>query len=316
MNIAIAVLLIFCVIVTIIAIRAFTPDKTRADLEARYPANTMIDAAGMRLRVRDTGPRDAAAIIMLHGFGSSLETWEPWAGLLDATHRVIRFDLPGFALTGSDPTGNYSDARSLQVLAGLMDALAIGRATLIGNSLGGKIAWLFAAEHPERVMKLVLVSPDGFAPPGYEYNKPAKIPGIAKLLPYLLPMGLVRGSLKPAYADPAALTPATLARYRDLLLAPGVRRAMVARMSQMRLRPPEPILHRIQAPTLLLWGEEDGMIPIAMADSYMKWIPDCRLVTLRKLGHVPMEEEPETALAPVLDFLAEPPGKPGRTAIP
>ena len=91
---------------------------------------------------------------------------------------------------------------------------------------------------------------------------------------------------------------------------------MVARMSQMRLRPPEPILHRIQAPTLLLWGEEDGMIPIAMADSYMKWIPDCRLVPLPKLGHVPMEEAPEIALAPVLSFLAESDAKPGHAAIP
>lgn len=316
MNIAIVVVLVLCVILIVTAIRAYTRDQTRAQLEARYNADTTVDAAGIRLRVRDTGPRDASVIIMLHGFGSSLETWEPWAELLAPTHRVIRFDLPGFALTGPDPTNDYSDARSLQVLAGLMDGLQIATATLIGNSLGGKIAWLFAAQYPERVTRLVLVSPDGFAPPGYEYNKPAKIPGIAKLLPYVLPMGLVRGSLKPAYADPAALTPAVLTRYRDLLLAPGIRRAMVARMSQMRLRPPEPILHRVQAPTLLLWGEEDGMIPIAMADSYMKWIPDCRLAPLPKLGHVPMEEDPETALAPVLDFLAEPPGKPGRVAIP
>jgi pimeloyl-ACP methyl ester carboxylesterase len=110
-------------------------------------------------------------VILLHGFGASLDTWEPWAGRLSEQFRVIRLDLPGFGLTGADPTGDYSDARAMKLLAGLMDQLGIQRASLIGNSLGGRIAWNFAAMHPDRVRSLVLISPDGFASPGFEYGR-------------------------------------------------------------------------------------------------------------------------------------------------
>jgi pimeloyl-ACP methyl ester carboxylesterase len=284
----------------------YTPDQPRAALEARYAASPaeFIDVAGLRLHVRDSGPKDAPAVILLHGFGSSLYTWEPWAKALSGSFRVIRFDLPGFALTGPDPTGDYSDARGLLVLGALMDALGVRRATLIGNSLGGKLAWMFAAEHPERVDKLVLIAPDGFASPGFEYGKKPVVPTVVRLLPYLLPAWLLRTTLAPAYADPSALTDATLARYRDMMLVPGVRRAMIARMAQVELRPPEPRLRRIKAPTLLLWGERDAMIPFGNARDYAAAIADSRIVALPDLGHVPMEEAPERSLAPVLAFLA------------
>ena len=94
--------------------------------------------------------------------------------------RVVRFDLPGFGLTGPDPTNDYSDARAVAVLAALMDTLSVQHASLIGNSMGGKLAWQFAAEHPDRVDKLVLISPDGFASPGFEYGKKAEVPTVAK----------------------------------------------------------------------------------------------------------------------------------------
>ena len=80
----------------------YAPDKPRAELEAAYPGDyRTVD--GVRLRLRDTGPRDAPAVILLHGFGASLDTWEGWAKVLSARYRVIRFDLPGFGLTGPDP---------------------------------------------------------------------------------------------------------------------------------------------------------------------------------------------------------------------
>ena len=100
------------------ALWLYTPDKPRAELERIYagPPSEFLDVLGMRMHVRDTGPQQAQAVILLHGFGSSLHTWDAWAAPLSASYRVIRFDLPGFGLTGPDPSGNYSDARSLQVL--------------------------------------------------------------------------------------------------------------------------------------------------------------------------------------------------------
>lgn len=285
----------------------YTPDKARDALAAKYagPPSRFVPVAGLRLHVRDTGPRGAPAVVLLHGFGSSLHTWEPWAEALSARHRVIRIDLPGFGLTGPEPTGDYSDARGLIVLAGLMDALSVPRASLVGNSLGGKLAWLFAARYPARVDKLVLVSPDGFASPGFEYGQQPEVPAIARLLPYTLPVWMLRMNLAPAYGDPALLTDDTVARYRDLMLAPGIRSAMIARMQQVRLEPPEPFLALIEAPTLLVWGGRDALIPFSNARDYMKAIRDCRLAPFPELGHVPQEEAPALSLVPVEAFLAE-----------
>jgi len=284
----------------------YTPDRSAAWLAARYvkPDDHFIDVLGARLRVRISGPADAQAVILLHGFGSSLETWEPWAAVLDRQYRVIRFDLPGFGLTGPDPSGNYTDRRAVLILAALMDQLGIQKADLIGNSLGGKIAWNFAAAYPERVNRLVLISPDGFASPGFEYGVKPKLPTIMRLLPYTLPRFMLRMNVAIAYANPKKLSDATLTRYQDMMLAPGDRRAILERTQQVFLEPPEPRLAKISAPTLILWGEEDRMIPFSNSADYMRDIPHAQRVALPGLGHVPFEEDPAASLPPVMAFLS------------
>lgn len=303
-------IVLVCVLVVAIlglGLWAWAPDRSREELEAKYLASPLdyrtVD--GVRLHVRDTGPKDAPAIIMLHGFGSSLHTWEDWAQKLSVKHRVIRFDLPGAGLSGLDPKGDYSDARTLVLLGKLMDQLGINKATLVGNSMGGRIAWKFAATRPQRVDRLILISPDGFASPGFEYGKHPEIPSSLKLMTFLLPKALMRMSLAPAYGDPDRLQDRVLTRYYDLLLGPGVRDAMLARMYQSVLEDPLPLLRRIQAPTLLLWGEKDGMIPFANSADYVRAIPNIRLVSFPALGHVPHEEDPDESLEPVVKFLNE-----------
>jgi pimeloyl-ACP methyl ester carboxylesterase len=287
-----------------LAMWLYAPDKSRAGLEAAYPGDyRTVDR--VRLRLRDTGPRDAPALILLHGFGASLDTWEPWAQALSQRYRVIRFDLPGFGLTGPDPTGDYTDAREIKILVDLMDQLGVARASLVGNSLGGRIAFNFAALHPDRVKRLVLVSPDGFASKGFDYGKAPEIPLIMRALPYVAPRDLLRANLAAAYARPEALTEQTLTRYRDLLLAPGVRQAILDRTSQVILHDPAPTLRSVEAPTLLLWGEQDGMIPVSNAEDYLRDMPRATLVRLPNLGHVPFEEDPAASLAPLERFLAD-----------
>ncbi|NGM20924.1 alpha/beta hydrolase [Roseomonas stagni] len=282
----------------------YTPDKPRAELEAQYARpGDFQPVAGLRLHVRDTGPRTAPPVIFLHGFASSLHTWEDWARSLEGEFRVIRFDLPGFGLTGPDPSGDYTDARSMAVILSLMDRLELPRASLVGSSMGGRIAWTFAATHPARVDRLVLMAPDGFASPGRGYGTTPSVPLLARVLPYTLPASLLRSSLAPAYANPAVLTQATLARYRDMLLVPGNRQAILVRMAQGALVDPVPLLRRIEAPTLLLWGQADAMVPVANAADYTAALRDSRVVTLPGIGHVPMEEAPAETVIPLRDFL-------------
>ncbi len=270
------------------------PDRQRGPLEARYapPPSVFLDVLGLRLHVRDTGPRAAPAVILLHGFAASLHTWEAWARELERDHRVVRYDMPGFGLTGADPSGDYTDARAEAVLLALMDRLGVARASLVGHSMGGRIAWRFAALHPERVDRLVLVSPDGFASPELGYGETPHVPLLMRALPYVLPESMLRASLAPAYANPAMLTDALLARYRAMMLAPGVRRAIVARMGQQVLEDPVPLLGRVRAPTLLLWGEQDRMIPFANSADYLHALPHASLAALPGTGHIPQEETP------------------------
>lgn len=285
----------------------WTPDADRAALEARHaaPPSRFVTVDGLRLHIRDTGQRAGTPVLLLHGFGSSLHTWEDWARLMEAERRVIRLDLPGFGLTGADPSGDYSDLRAVALLESLLDAVGVARVDVVGSSMGGRIAWRFAAERPDRVRRLVLMAPDGFASRGFTYDKPAGVPLMMRALPYTLPTPLLRGGLAPAYADPRVLTAEVLERYRDMMLAPGVRRAILDRMASQVLVPPEPILARIAAPTLLLWGEADRMVPAPHAADYARILPNSRTVVLPGLGHVPMEEDPARSLAPVTAFLGE-----------
>jgi len=284
---------------------AWTPDLDRATLEARYlaaPAD-MVELAGTRLHVRDTGPRDAPVVLLMHGFGASLHTWEPWALALQDRYRVIRFDLPGSGLSPPDPSGDYTDARSRALVTAVLDHAGVAQATIVGHSMGGRIAWSYAAREPQRVRALVLVAPDGFASPGFEYGKAPEVPALLSLMRYALPEPLLRRSLRPAYANPDVMTDALAQRYHDLLRAPGARDAMLERMRQIALEDPVPWLRRITAPTLLLWGEQDAMIPVRNATDYQQAIAGSTLVTLPGIGHLPHEEDPAGALVPLRRFL-------------
>jgi pimeloyl-ACP methyl ester carboxylesterase len=297
------------VFIAALSFRLWTPDKSKPELEAKYlESNTdYLNIAGTTLHLRDRGPKSSSTIIFLHGVGSSLHTWEPWAKSLSDHFRVIIFDLPGSGLSAPDPAGDYSDARTLEILATVMQKLAISRVSFIGNSMGGRLAWKFAAKYPSRVDKLVLISPDGFESPGFEYGKAPAIPSALKMMRYVLPKSFLRMNLAPAYADPARLSDATVTRYYDLLLAPGARDAIIARMEQTILQPPEPLLKQIVAPTLLLWGEKDAMIPVSNAADYQRAMAHATLVTLPGLGHVPHEEAPDASLPPVRAFLMQSP---------
>ncbi len=286
---------------------AWAPDRSRQTLNARYfdASHDSFVEVGTPLRVRQSGRTDAPAIVLLHGFGSSLETWEPWADALSDAYRVIRIDLPGSGLSPPDTTDDYSDAHTLGLLRLTMERLGIAKAAWIGNSMGGRLAWKFAAQFPAQVSKLILISPDGFASPGFEYGKAPQVPRVLALMKAFLPRSMLRANLAVAYAKPERLTDAAVTRYYDLLLAAGNRNAMLERMRQTRLQDPRPLLQQIEAPTLLLWGMQDAMIPFANAADYLQALPHARLVSLPSLGHVPHEEAPQVSLPAVREFLAE-----------
>ena len=262
-----------------------------------------INLAGTNLHYRDSGNKNLPTLVFLHGFGASLHTWEAWSSELEKDYRVIRMDLPGFGLSGINETNDFSDAHDIAVILGLLNALGVEKATFIGNSLGGKLAWHIAVAHPDRVEKLVLISPDGFASEGFEYDKAPQASWMLSAMTIALPKPFLKMSLVPAYADANVLSSAMLDRYYDLMCAPGVRKSIVARVEQTVLKDPIPLLKTIRADTLLMWGEQDGMIPIANAQGYVNNIPSVRLEVLPKTGHLPQEEYAQESLRVLKKFL-------------
>jgi pimeloyl-ACP methyl ester carboxylesterase len=298
--------LAFIALILLAALYLWTPDKSKAELEKIYgsPKNAYVSALGVNLHYQDTGPsKNAIPILFLHGFGASLQTWDSWAQALSEDYRVISVDLPGFGLTGEDPSGIYTDQRSVEVLEAFLKELNIPKVVLVGNSMGGKFAWQFTARYPNQVAKLVLISPDGYASPRIEYGKKPDVPAIADLYRYFFSKTFLAMNLKPAYADPNTLNDALVNRYYDLMLAPGVRGAILGRMQQTVLQDPVPSLASIQVPTLLIWGEKDAFIPISNSNDYLKVMPNAKRVSLPNIGHLPQEEQPSIGLQVLKDFL-------------
>jgi len=298
--------LAFIAFILLAALYLWTPDKSKAELEKTYgsPKNAYVSALGVNLHYQDTGrSKNTIPILFLHGFGASLQTWDTWAQALSEEYRVISVDLPGFGLTGEDPSGIYTDQRSVEVLEAFLKELKIPKVVLVGNSMGGKLAWQFTARYPNQVAKLVLISPDGYASPGIQYGKNPDVPAIADLYRYFFSKTFLAMNLKPAYADPNNLNDALVNRYYDLMLAPGVRGAILGRMQQTVLQDPVPSLASIQVPTLLIWGEKDAFIPISNSNDYLKVMPNAKRVSLPNIGHLPQEEQPSIGLAALKEFL-------------
>jgi pimeloyl-ACP methyl ester carboxylesterase len=299
------------VLATAALVATWEPDRSVEALAARWapPPSQFLELEGLRVHLRDVGPReDPAPVVLLHGTSASLHTWEGWVAELAPRHRVITLDLPGFGLTGPWPDGDLSLGRSLRVIEALLQRLGVERAVLGGNSYGGRLAWEYAALHPQQVVKLILVDAGGY--PRHSTSVPlafraAEVPGLRRVLELVLPRGLVEKSVRDVYGDPARVTPELVDRYFELALRAGNRAALVQRMQQVPIEGDVSKLKKIEAPALVLWGGRDRLIPPDDARRFAADLPRARLAVFDALGHVPHEEDPVATVREVEAFLAE-----------
>lgn len=261
---------------------------------------------GMNVHYKDEG--EGPVIVLIHGTAASLHTWDAWAAVLQKTHRVIRMDIPAFGLTGPHPTGDYSIDSYVSFLATFFEALSLKKVLLIGNSLGGNIAWQFTAKYPAQVDRLVLVDasglPTGKAQP-WIFSM-ARTPVINRLFLRITPKVIVKQNLTQVYEDDSLITPALVERYHELALRPGNRQAFIDRAKygfHNNLQESVAQLKTISQPTLIIWGENDTWIPLKNGKTFDSILPNSTLKVLSKTGHVPMEERPEESLQLVMDFI-------------
>jgi pimeloyl-ACP methyl ester carboxylesterase len=285
------------------------PDRPVSALQAQWapPPSQFIAVRGMQVHLRDEGPRDdPVPIVLLHGTSASLHTWEGWTRELTRERRVIRFDLPGFGLTGPSPDGIYTVESYVDTVLAVADRLGVQRFVLAGNSLGGYVAWATAVLHPERVERLILVDAAGY--PFRSQSVPlafriARTPILNVLMRDVLPRGVVERSLRDVYGDATRVTPGLVDRYFDLATRTGNRAALVARFDQTKPGSLAERVPEIQVPTLILWGGKDRLIPLEFGERFGRDIHGSRLVVFDALGHVPHEEDPARTVAAVLPFM-------------
>ena len=287
-----------------------TPDTDPAAMRAKYggpPSQFVALGNGLTVHVRDEGPRNAPAIVLLHGSNADLHTWEPWAKDLSRDYRVVRFDQIGHGLTGANPSGDYSPAAYVDGVRRVADRLGLERFVLAGNSMGGAIAVRFALNHPERLDGLVLIDAGGAPRSGKARGNTgfnlAATPGVSWLLRRITPRSLVERSLRQSVSNQAIVTDAAVDRYWELLRYPGNRDATVTRFSSPRTTFDPAILGRIRIPTLILWGERDALISVDGANWFARAIPGSQLITYPGIGHLPMEEAPAKSVADLREWL-------------
>lgn len=304
-----ALLALVVVLVAVVA-AAWTPDRPVDSLMAKWgaPPSQLLEIQGMRAHVRDEGRRDdPEPILLLHGTGASLHTWDGWVAALQQERRVIRVDLPGFGLTGPSPDGKYDIGSYVRFVVALMDTLQIQRAVVAGNSLGGYVAWKTAVDHPERVSTLILVDAAGYAYDSQSVPiafRLARNPLTAPLIQRLSSRRTVASSVRNVYGDPSKVTPELVERYYELTLREGNRAAIAARFAQVEPGEFAAQIAKVRQPTLILWGGQDRLIPVDYGRQFQRDIADSRLVVFDELGHVPQEEDPARTVAAVMAFLS------------
>jgi pimeloyl-ACP methyl ester carboxylesterase len=287
----------------------WAPDKSVEALSQRWAAapSQFINIAGMNIHLKDEGPKtDKRAIVLIHGTSDSLHTWDGWVGALKEQRRVIRFDLPGFGLTGPDAQNNYTVEHYAEVVIAVLDELGIDKAVLGGNSLGASVSWASAVLYPDRVSGLVLVNSSGYifkpksVPIGFKLSQH---PLTSELLKNVLPKSLVAKSIKNLYGNPDLVSDELVDRYYDLIRREGNRGALKERFKQSVSGFLVDKINTINVPTLIIWGGQDRLIPVESGKRFNQEIANSELVIFDDLGHLPHQEDPQATVLIVKRFL-------------
>lgn len=306
MNIKYKILIALLILTIVAVISQIHFDIPVETLKAKY-ANQhsqfmQFPNLGTEVHFRDEG--DGDPLVLLHGIGSSLHTWDAWTESLSTDFRIIRMDLPAFGLTGPRNDRDYSIAAYVSFLDDFLDSLGLQQVHLAGNSLGGRIAWEYALAAPQRITSLTLIDASGFPvdkPPSLGFRL-ARMPVINRLLLGFTPRALLSRSVAEVYADDSKISDALVDRYFDMMLREGNRQAFVDRANQP-FEPPGERLTRIRAPTLILWGKEDAWIPVTHGEKFLLQIPFSVMTIYKNTGHLPMEENPVKSSSDARDFL-------------
>jgi pimeloyl-ACP methyl ester carboxylesterase len=294
------------------------PDIPAAELAAKYGrANShYVDLSGdVRLHYLESGAATAPTIVLVHGFGDNSFSWDGWAQVLSATHRVIAIDLPGHGLTQSPASFPASPARYADLVAEFLGRLGSGKVAIAGNSMGGAVSWQLALRHPDLLSHLILVDAAGWPSTTLQDDPPLAFKLMRyqwgrDLLASIDNKPLIREGLKKDVVNQSVLTEEFIQRWADLQRLPGHRPILMS-LNPGALAASNEALAAIKIPTLIQWGEADQIINVEAAHKFKAAIPHAELVIYPAVGHLPQWEAPAQSVQDALAFLQRnPPAAP------
>ena len=290
---------------SVLFISNVTNDIPLEELKTEFKNNNsrFVEVEGTFIHYVDEGK--GMPIILLHGTGSSLHTWDLWAERLKDKYRVIRITLPGFGLSGPRSDKKYKIKDYVNLLEDFVELNGIEKFYLAGNSLGGSIAWLYTSFYDKKVKKLILVNSSGF-----EFDQIPFVIRLARnnylnlLIKKTSPKFLIKKSLKEVFYDDNLISKSIINRYYKLNLRKGNRQAFIDR-ALINYTDNTARLKKINSPTLILWGKNDEWINVKFAQKFKTMIKGSRVSIMNETGHIPMEERPFESLKIVEAFLVE-----------
>ena len=267
--------------------------------------------SGVLMHYRETGPAEAPTLILVHGFGASVHSWDGWTKGLSDRYRVISVDLPGHGLTEAPEDYAPSMRRFADDVRAFVEAKAIDRFVIAGFSMGGHVAAKYALAYPDSTQGLILIGAAGWWDERADgvplLFRLMSVPLVRDVLRDADASAFTRRTLRAAFVDQSFATEAMVARYTDLSRGPGHRliiSRMITRIRDEEYMTPERLAPLASVPTLVLHGEQDRLVPVDFGRRYHAAIPGSELVTWPDVGHLPQEEITEGSLAVVRPFLA------------
>lgn len=273
-----------------------------------------MSAADLPLHVQECGTPPGPSVdtfLLVHGYAGSSFTWRHWAPRLAERGHVVLVDLKGFGQAPKPQDAEYGPKDQAALLLRLIEQRDLTRLTLIGHSLGGGVALVAALNlrrsPARRLDRLVLVAAAAYDQRMPPFVRLADHPRLSSVLMGALSTRLiVRSVLRTIVYDASQVDDEQVRGYAAPLRSPGAVRALIESARRLRPRDLDGLVAsypQIDLPTLVLWGRQDPVVPLAVGQRLARELPNARLQVLEGCGHLPAEEQPEASFAALEAFL-------------
>ena len=260
-------------------------------------------ADGSKIHFREEGNKDGKVLLLVHGFNGSLFNYEPLVPYLSNDYRIISLDLPAHGLTGAVESDLYSHKAYQNVIEQIIKILEVDKFYFVGHSMGGMIAWRYALDNLDQLNGLIIIGSAFFGnEQEFENFQTINAPPVAfelieskffiRLLEYITPRILVKEGISQSVYDQSIVTDELVDQFHDIILMEGTRVAvgMLAEVHEDDFIANPLDLKKITIPSLIIHGEEDNLVDIRFIDHFIEQIPNAKLISYPKTGHmIPME---------------------------